>query len=617
MANEIVTEIRLDLDKLKEELLEAQKASEERSKAIGEKIGEKIEEGLKKPFEGMKEKFLELAGVVAAAFTFEKAIEAAKEGEQALNGLNSALAITGTYSEEASEHAQHYAESLQKTTSASHVAIENGMALLVTLGKLKGDGLDKATKASLDLAAAMHIDVESAFHMVAKAASGHVAALNKAGIAIKSTGDLHRDGAKALELLETRFKGLAEMQTNTFAGALTRTKNMFDNLLESVGNVIIKSPLLMAIFKALASAFDEASQAIEKWAANRDIIAELTKAILVFGQGLTTYVVAPLEFAYNTGRVVFEGFKTLIQGALVAIAQAVGFVTGLLAPLSSKFKEVDDAVKTFSSSSEEVLKGFIGDTKTAMDKVFEFPVASKTSDFIAKIEQFVNKVKPVARTKFDEISAAVNMSAVKPTFFSTFAEGFNNATKSMEKSALELGAQVHATINTGVTNSFAAMGAAMVKGQNGMEAFGFAMLGVLGDIAIQFGTTFIGMGVAKSLLMDPTGPLLIAAGASLAVIGGALKAVSGSGGSAAGSASASAPAVPSGGGVAANGGDGTAPTAMAQNSNAAQRGQVGAQVAVHIQGNVFDSKETGMRIADILNDTFANSGAVLATSGQG
>lgn len=612
MSNEIVTEIRLELDKFRADLADAQKHGEESAHAIGEKVGEKLEEGLKKPFEGMKEKFLEIAGIIAAAFTFEKAIEAATEGETALNGFNSALAITGAYSEAATEHFQHYAEALEKTTSASHVAIETGASMLVTLGKLSGQGLDKATKASLDLAAALHIDTATAFNLVAKAAEGHVQSLARYGIQVKATGDAQRDFATTLKLLETRFGGLAEMQTNTFAGAMARTKNMFDNLLEAVGNMIIKSPLLMTIFKALAEAFESAAKAVERFAGSRDVLSELATVLITFGQNLTTYVVAPLEFAYNIGKIVFEGFKTLVQGAVLMIATAVSDITGVLALLSNKFKPANDAVKDFAASTEATLNAFVNDTTAAVDQVFDFNVAAKTQSFLTKAQTFVNNVKPTIKTNFQGIADAVNASAVKPTFFSSFAQGFQNATKSMIVSANQLGAAVHNTLSVGFSNAFSAMGAALVAGQDGFAAFGKAMLGVLGDLALQFGAVFITMGVGRAFSsygLDPTATGLIIAGGALSILGGALKAI---GGSASG---APTPSVPSatGGGVASGGGSGSPPTDTTPTSfNDTQRAGSGTNVVVQVQGNVFDTKQTGMHIADILSDTFGSNGVTFA-----
>lgn len=610
--NEIVTEIRLELDKLRSDLKESQAAAEASAKKTGQTVGDNIEEGLGKAFGGLKAAFLGLAGTIGAAFTLKESIAAASEQEEAINGLNSSLALAGNYSEQASARFIAFAGALQGTTTAADEAIIKGGALLSTMGKLSGDTLERATQASLDLSAALGIDQTSAFNIVAKAASGHVSALGRYGISVKQTGDQSRDFANALEELEGRFKGLAQLQVNTFAGAMTLTKNQFGEVLESLGNIVIKSPTVIAILKLMAETFKNAAAAIEKFASGRDLVGELSESLIEFGTTLITYVVAPLEMAYNIAQTVFNGIKTLIQADLVAITEGVSFITGLLANFGGTFAEIDTAVKTFAQSSGDVLNTFIADTKASADNIFNFDGSAKAEEYLGQMKTFVESVTPAVKTNFLAITEAVN-AIPAPTFFSNFSKSFQDNAFKMMENAKNLGGQVNATLNTGLTKSFEAMGGAFAKGENGMHAFGKAMIGVLGDIALQFGAAFIALGVGKTLMFDPTGPLLVAAGAALAVLGGALKAMSGGGGGGtAGAGSATAPST--GGGVASGAGSGFAPTMdNGQNLNDAQRGEIGTKVEVNVQGNVFDRRETGMHIADVINEAFGSNGITFAT----
>lgn len=145
-GNEIVTTIRLELETLRKDLLEAQRHSEEHAHKMGEQIGHAIEHGFSHAFDHLKEKVIEVGLELAAAFTFEKSIEAASEFQTAVNQLNIALTTTGTYSAESSEHLVHLAESLQLVTTAGKAATIQGEALLGSLGHLKGEGLERATR---------------------------------------------------------------------------------------------------------------------------------------------------------------------------------------------------------------------------------------------------------------------------------------------------------------------------------------------------------------------------------------------------------------------------------------------------------------------------------------
>lgn len=614
MANEIVTEIRLELDKFRADLAAAQKAGEDTGKNAGKGLGDGIEAGFSAGWVKVAGALAAAGASIAAAFSLKDSIQAAAEQETANNNLNLSLAMSGQYSAQASAGFLHLAESLQITTTASKNTVAQGAALIENLGHLSGEGLQRATKDSLDLAAALGVDQSTAFNLVAKAASGHTSALSRYGITVKETGDKTRDFNTALTLLEARFQGLAELQANTFSGALTQTKNQFGEVLEAVGNIIVQSPTTIAFLKAIAQAFTDMASGIAKFAEGRDLIGELSTALITLGQGITTYVIAPFELLYNIVNIAVDGIKTLIQGVVVAITDAVGTITGILAPLGGKFAEINDSVKAFADSSTAVLGDFKNQTEQSFDNLFNFNATAAADKFLASAQEFVDEVQPTLKTDFQALSD--KSKPQDPGFFAAFAQGFVSASKTMEAAATQLGATIHATIQTGVTNAFAAMGAALEKGENGFAAFGKAMIGVLGDIAIQAGSTFIGLGIAKAIASvgtDPSAYALIAAGGALAVLGGALKAYAGGGGG--GPAAASADT--SGGGVATagSGASGTAPTSDSGPTtfNDSQRNTVGTAVTVNVSGGVYgDKKAAGMEIADAINEAFGSSGVTFA-----
>lgn len=645
MANEILSEIRLELDKFRSDLKDAQKAGEEAGKKSGENMGGGIEDALSKSFGGIKGKLLALAGTIAGAFTLKESIAAASEQENAINSLNSSLAIAGHYTAKASQDFQNFASSLQKTTTAADETIIQGGALIATLGKLSGETLQRATQSSLDLAAALNIDQASAFNLVAKAASGHTAALGRYGITVKQTGNESVDFANALTQLEGRFKGLATAQTNTFSGAMTVTKNQFGEVLEAIGNIIIKSPTMITILKSAAGAFEKLAETISNFAKNRDLVGEVGKILVELGHTLVTYVVAPAEFLFNLFKTGVLATATMFTGLIQVISYVgqavtdyitkplVDFLGGALAGLVSfidkdlavsinKFVQsatqgVSDGYKTIGETAKFATDALATATGDASAKVFSFDAALAADGYVSKVGEFLDAVKPQLKTKFEAMATEVAPVGM----WASFTQGFKGASDAAVKDAAKigetmanLGKQINATISTGVTNSFAAMGAAMQKGENGFAAFGKAMIGVLGDIAIQAGSTFIGLGIAKAIASagtDPTAYALIAAGGALAVLGGALKAYAGGGGGGPAAASASSPDV--GGGVAANGGSGAAPATQATSFNDTQRGEVGTKVEVNVQGNVFDRRETGLMIAETINEAFGSNGVTFAT----
>ena len=83
--------------------------------------------------------------------TFDRAIEEATAAEKAITQLNASLAISGNFSQAASQGFQEYAKSLQDTLGISDDLIIQNASILASLGRLSGEGLERATKAAIDL----------------------------------------------------------------------------------------------------------------------------------------------------------------------------------------------------------------------------------------------------------------------------------------------------------------------------------------------------------------------------------------------------------------------------------------------------------------------------------
>lgn len=186
--------------------------------------------------------------------------------------------------------------------------------------------------------------------------------------------------------------------------------------------------------------------------------------------------------------------------------------------------------------------------------------------------------------------------------FENFKDGFMSGIKSMSQSVMQLGKQLATTFVNGLTNSFASIGRALAKGENVLDAFASSMLGVLGDLALQMSAFFMAQGIALLFSVGGTaqGVALIAAAAGLAVVGGALKAISGGGGGVP-SGSATNPSYTSDVG-------GSSGTEFNQPED---RAKAETGVTVVVQGNIFDSRETGLQIAQILNDSFDLNGTIV------
>jgi hypothetical protein len=202
------------------------------------------------------------------------------------------------------------------------------------------------------------------------------------------------------------------------------------------------------------------------------------------------------------------------------------------------------------------------------------------------------------------------VTAIPPGFVESMKAGFNQ----MAGDAATFAKNFQGVIANGTTNAFASMGAALVKGQDLFAAFGGVMLGVLGDIAIQFGTVYIAMGVGRAIASfgaDAGAYALILAGGALATLGGALKAVGGGGGGTTAATpsstvtAGSASSYTGGGGVAG----GETPGENVEMFAPERENKAG--VTVNIQGSVLDRRETGLAIAEVLNEYGDTNGGVV------
>lgn len=177
--------------------------------------------------------------------------------------------------------------------------------------------------------------------------------------------------------------------------------------------------------------------------------------------------------------------------------------------------------------------------------------------------------------------------------------------KKQKQQWVSLASTAQNVFSTQMGTAFQAFGAALAKGEDAGKAFQNAMIGIFGDIAIQLGNFYIAKGIAISAdpLTPGSGIGLIAAGAALNVLGGALKASAG-GGSAGSTASAGA-----GGGGFTGGTDTLTPTAPED----VQAAEPKTTISVNVNGNILGTSDRslGLAISEILSDQFSSQGLVL------
>ena len=567
--NEVIIEVIARLDKAEASL----KKFEGTAKDSGQGAGDGFSKGFST---GIKAVAIAAAAAAAAiAIVFKKGIDEAIAGQNAINELNNALARTGQFSQAASLELQSFASALQKNSTFADDVILSNAALIQSLGKLSVGGLKQATQAAADLSAALGIDLRSASTLVGKAAAGEVGSFSRYGVVIKQGADNAETFANALTKLNQSFGGAAAAQAKTFGGSLDQLKNTFSDLIEEIGNLIVKSPPLAGAIRFISGVIERLTESVKQFGDSGGFKDMLTTAIDV--ASFFTAVLGPV-FDVISNVVVSLG-KSIGGLAAALVAFVTGDFSGALSILADVSAVAIEDVKTvFSTTGTDAAQGFLTGLRTAV---------TEAPPLVAEIK---NVVQAQAET-FSGIS------------FNGFLDSFRMTVEQMNTLAKGVMVQLKTTVVSGVGGAFSAIGGALVKGENAFAAFGKAILGMFGDIAIQLGTFYLTLGFANLFLNPAAAAGQLAGGAALLILGGALKAIGGGGG-----AAASASASGGGGGSAAAAPIGESASSLQETGNQ----DPGTAVTVNIQGNVFDRRETGLAIAEIINESFATGGSVIA-----
>lgn len=185
--------------------------------------------------------------------------------------------------------------------------------------------------------------------------------------------------------------------------------------------------------------------------------------------------------------------------------------------------------------------------------------------------------------------------------------------KQLEEKSSQSAQQLQKTWQTGVvsgmTSSFAALGGALAKGENGFAAFSKAAISAIGSIAINIGAMLVtmGLGFQSVGVLFPAwaaaGAGAVVQGLALITLGGALMAMGGGSGESAATGGG-------GGGGGFGGGAGAASTEQPVTESSKPK----TEVVVNVQGNVFNGQEQARVIADNLQEYFDTNNGFLVRS---
>lgn len=371
----------------------------------------------------------------------------------------------------------------------------------------------------------------------------------------KALNDLTQEGG-------TFFKG-AEAQSKTLAGAISTLDDNFFNLQGTLGKTF-NSDLIK-----IANEFT-------------GIIQRLTATIIENGPKISENFSKAFDFFFVTPAKFWVDF---FSGESLGLSQ----VESQIAAVREQIRLTEENIQGIDSATGAV--GFIGQLFGGSDeaKLKLFELEEQLSGLVAKRDALkeddslgIPDISPAIdknKAKIDELADKMKMLAKEAK--KAFVNGFARS----------------------VGQGFAALGAALVNGENALKAFTKAFLASIGQTLISLGTRAILEGTYFSLnpAFGPAiGGPLIGAGIAMTAAGGALTAaVSGD----------------SGGGATGGGGSSLSGSSIGADDDTFETLQnveeSGPSVTVNIQGDVLDSQESGSRIVNIINEAVDGEGVTI------
>jgi hypothetical protein len=225
-TDELVTIIRVEVDKAVADLKKVDKAQK------------KFADGGAKGFANLKSSALAATAALAGTIAVTKKLVAlAAEQERVEKRLAFAVKAAGIETGNTTQELIKFAGALQRQTIFGDEAIINIQTMLVQLGRLSGEELNRATELTLDFASAMGVDLKAAAVLMGKAAAGSTEALSRYGIVLDKNIPKNEKFTTLLDIMQEKFGGTSKTDTTTLFGSIEQTKNSFGDLGEELGRM--------------------------------------------------------------------------------------------------------------------------------------------------------------------------------------------------------------------------------------------------------------------------------------------------------------------------------------------------------------------------------------------
>ncbi|MDR1305701.1 MAG: hypothetical protein LBK76_10855, partial [Verrucomicrobiales bacterium] len=202
-----------------------------------------------------------LTAAAAALGVLKKSINEYAQAEEAVAGLDAALAQNGLLTDAYRVKLQDLASQLQETTAIADDKWYGVLQRLTQFGANEGN-IDRYTDAVKNLAGIMGGDIDAAATVFAKAMQGNYDTLGRYGIRIVKTGDQVKDLDLLMQQLAQRGGGVLEARARSLNGQFRQLGNAVGDFFESIGRGTAQTGILQKTLEVLTGSFQWWAEAL-------------------------------------------------------------------------------------------------------------------------------------------------------------------------------------------------------------------------------------------------------------------------------------------------------------------------------------------------------------------
>lgn len=629
----IVIELDLDGNLVAKKLKDFEGAAGDSGKKGGNKFGSSFTNSIK----GKLKSLAGVAAAAAAAFAtgafIKKSVAAAASVEKLGVQFETLLGSTQAAQKqmaELSDFASRTPFQLEGIAAANRTLLAFGISQEDSIVKLKELG-DVAAASGSDfkelatvfgqVKAAGRLTGERILQFQERAVPIGAAIAKTMGIAESSVRKMVRNGKVDFKTFEKAFASLSG-KGGKFKDGMKKLSETVDGLFSTLSdNIFLTFAKIGKSFAPVTKVIlKDAIKAAKGIRENFDF-SDLTLSFLDFAILVNRFLIQPIDEIVDIAKIAFQSVRATLQEVII-----IGMIDDLksFAEKFNLFGVFDGFIEEMTIASE-ASKEFSKDLDDTLDDTLTNAFSEDSATYLEKLKQTMLDAKnivdengvelPDSKKKKVNVDEVVEPVGGISDIFSRVKKDWDVNSASMIQTTDNMSKSITKTLigglGKGASSAFAAMGDAMAKGEDGMKAFAQAMMGMIGDIALQMGASFMAQGAA--MLFAPgtqamAGPL-IAAGAALSVVGGAIKALSGGKGGVSGSG-ATGGVASSGGGVSVSG------ETDLLGVQEIEPQEPDTNIAVNIQGDILDSEDSGLRILDLLNNAFDKQGVIVSNNAR-